>query len=288
MKVISLANQKGGVGKTTTALNLGYELMKHGKRVLLIDNDPQANLTRHCGIDPDKTKDDGNYNLTKLYNKFINMIIKSKIQNDDEGFPQKEQVIIRSNGFDLIPSNELLEVAEQALVTTDNSQEIMRAIVWLYGKEYDYVIIDCRPSLDKLTLNALTASDSVIIPIQSEPYALDGLNDLKQNIMRLKEGIYSNGIQVLKPLNPEIHIEGILFTMNNENLRLSKSIDKQINQMLGDEVKIFETRIPKSVKAPEAAKHKKAVAEYKNDNPVAVAYSQLANEILQGELVHEK
>ena len=270
-KVIAVANEKGGVGKTTTAINLTYELQQRGRKVLLIDNDPQSNMTRHCGTNP-HSKD--HITLTNLIENMINYVtgVDNGVSYEDI-LPPAEEVVIFKNGFEYIAANVVLEVAERALYVTPNTEQILDEIVKQYGKGYDYVIIDCRPTLSKLTLNAFVAADSVIIPIESEPYAVDGLNTLLKNIEIIKRGFGHGG------LNPKLEIEGILFTMYKGRLRLTQDLEKQVKNRFGEDLNVFKTMIPTSVKAPESVLAKAAVRAYDKKNPVGLAYQQLAEEI---------
>ncbi|WP_195267493.1 ParA family protein [Eubacterium sp. 1001713B170207_170306_E7] len=269
-KVIAVANEKGGVGKTTTAINLAYELQQRGRKVLLIDNDPQSNLTRHCGTDP---YGDDHIPLTKLIQNMINYISGNRMSKTDI-LPPAEEIIIHKNGFQYIAASVDLEVAERALCVTPNTEQILDEMIKEYGKGYDYVLIDCRPTLSTLTLNAFIAADSVIIPIESEPYAVDGLNTILRNINIIREGIIGR-----TGLNPKLTIEGILFTRYKGRLRLTQDLETQVKERFGESLKVFQTMIPTSVKAPESVIAKSAVRAYDKKNPVGLAYQHLAEEI---------
>lgn len=269
-KVIAIANEKGGVAKTTTAINLAYELQQRRRKVLLIDNDPQSNLTRHCGSDP---YGDDHTPLTKLVQNMINYISGYKMTNE-EMLPPAEEVIIQKNGFEYIAASVDLEVAERALCVTSNTEHILDEMVKEYGKGYDYVLIDCRPTLSTLTLNAFVAADSVIIPIESEPYAVDGLSTILRNINIIRDGVLGH-----TGLNPKLSIEGILFTMHKGRLRLTQDLEAQVKGKFGESLKVFQTMIPASVKAPESVIAKSAVRAYDRKNPVGIAYQHLAEEI---------
>lgn len=255
-KVTAIVNQKGGVGKTTTASNLGYALAVQGKKVLEIDMDPQGSLTVSLGYD-----DNDNINIT------IASLMAWAIE--EEKLPEKEEYIIRAGNIDLIPCNIELSAIEVSLVNAMSRELILKSIIEEVKEFYDYIIIDCSPSLGMLTINALAACDSVIIPVTPEYLSAKGLELLLKNIIRVK-----------KRLNPKIEIDGILLTMYVERTNLSKDITEMIVEAYGREIHIFENRIPKSVQVGYSILNNKSVIEYAGKNKVSLAYQQFAQEVL--------
>lgn len=246
MIIYSIANQKGGVGKTTTCLNLSFALSKLGKKVLAVDFDPQANLTSGFGVNSSQK---GIYELFSE-GKNLNEIIKK----------------INDNLY-LIPSNfELSGFIEEIKDERDKENILKKTLKDL--KDFDYILIDTPPSLSLLTVNALTASNSVIIPVQSEYYSLEGLSHLLKVIKRVKDF-----------LNPSLKIRGFLITLFDKRLKLSYAIEEELRRAFKE--KVFKTIIPRSVRIAEAPSFGKSIFDYAPDSAGAIAYFELAKEILK-------
>ena len=256
-KVIALANQKGGVGKTTTAINLAASLAVLEKKVLLIDADPQANATSGIGFD-----------LRQIENSIYECLIDGADPNE---------VVLKSEtkGMDLIPSHIDLVGAEIEMLNVDNREMILKGVIDKIKDNYDYVLIDCSPSLGLLTLNALTAADSVIIPVQCEYFALEGLGKLLQTIKMIQNR-----------LNPDLEIEGFLLTMYDARLRLSNQVVEEVRTHFDDMV--FETIIQRNIKLSEAPSYGKPVVLYDAHSKGALSYLNLAREMLQNNEVVEE
>ncbi|MGV4415429.1 ParA family protein [Chryseobacterium sp. T1] len=246
-KIIGVANQKGGVGKTTTAVNLASALGVLEKRILLIDADPQANATSGLGIEE---VGNSTYHLLEHSAKARNCILPTSSPN-----------------VDIIPSHIDLVAAEIELVDRENREYMMRNALQDIKKDYDYVIIDCAPSLGLITINALTAADSVIIPIQCEYFALEGLGKLLNTIKNVQ-----------KIHNPDLDIEGLLLTMYDSRLRLSNQVVEEVNSHFPEMV--FETIISRNVRLSEAPSFGESILKYDAESKGAIQYIQLAEEVL--------
>lgn len=255
-KVIALTNQKGGVGKTTSTVNLGIGLAKQGKRVLLIDNDPQASMTLSLGFKhPD--------NLSPTVTDVMNNIM-------DDGEVTKEFPVIKSKeGVDVLPANLELCGIELRLVNEISREQVLKTYVDTVRKDYDYILIDCMPSLGMLTINALVAADRVLIPTQPEFLSAKGLEILIKNISRVK-----------KRMNPNLTIDGILLTMVDSRTNLSRDVSALIKQTYSGIAKIYNTAIPRSVKAAEASAEGKSIFALEPKSKVAAAYFYLSKEVL--------
>lgn len=257
-KITAIVNQKGGIGKTTTALNLGYALSQEGKKVLLIDFDPQSSLSSALGINAD--------NKPNIHTLMANSIEEKEIEEN--------YIININNNLDIIPSTLDLAGIEMTLVNVMSRETILKSIIDEIKTDYDYVLIDCSPSLGTLTINALTACDSVIVPVTPEYLSAKGLGLLVKNINIIK-----------KRINPNIEIDGILITMLNRRTNLSKEMVKAINESTGYikqqynlDIQVFESMIPRSVRAGEAMLYKQSVIEYDPKNQVSEAYKEFASE----------
>jgi chromosome partitioning protein len=250
-KVLAIANQKGGVGKTTTSINLAASLARTRRRVLLVDLDPQGNATMGSGVNKDELK-------ASTYSVLI--------AND----PIETAVVAADSGYDLIPSNASLSGAEVELIDIEQRERRLRMAIVPVREKYDYVLIDCPPALNLLTVNALVAASSVIIPMQCEYYALEGLTALLNTIRRIREG-----------LNPLLEVEGLLRTMYDPRNKLDNEVSAQLKRHFGD--KLYRTIIPRNVRLAEAPSYGKAVIAYDMQSKGAQAYLALAGEILRRE-----
>lgn len=248
-RVIAIANQKGGVGKTTTAVNLGASLAASEQRTLIIDSDPQGNTTSALGFPKDPAR-------RTLYQT---LILDEPIE--------RIAINAKVEGLDLIPSDKNLVGASVELVGMENREYRLREAIRSFKDKYAFVLIDCPPSLDLLTLNALAASDSVLVPIQCEYLALEGVSELLDTLMRLR-----------RTINPSLAIEGILLTMYDDRTTLSKQVAADLRSFFGAQV--FETIIPRNVRLAEAPSHGMPVLFYDIHSRGAESYIQLAKEVI--------
>lgn len=254
MKKIVIFNQKGGVGKTTTAVNLCAALGKFGKKVLLVDFDPQGNASSGVGVDKSNIRNTS-YSLISGNSTLENTILKTEYEN-----------------LYIIPSNSALSGAEIELVAMENREKYLsKALEKLSEKgeyHFDYVIIDSSPSLSLLSMNSMVAADSILIPIQCEYYALEGLSDLINTYNLIK-----------KNLNQNLKLEGVLLTMFDSRTNLSKDVKEQVEEYFKDY--LYETKIPRNVRLAEAPSHGIPAIYYDSNSGGAVAYMELAQELLK-------
>ena len=251
-RVIAIANQKGGVGKTTTAINVAVALAQSGARVLLIDLDPQSNATSGLTRDPGELKS-GVPRVT-IYDALIERLSLASVVR-----PARDNLMLAPAGADLVG-------AEIELATTEGRELRLKVLVESARQEYNYVLIDSPPSLGLLTLNALVAADTVLIPLQCEYYALEGLSALLATIRRVKQA-----------LNPRLEVEGIVLTMFDSRNRLSRDIEREVRVHFPDQV--FAVVIPRSVRLSESPSHGLSILEYEARSPGAEAYRRLAAEV---------
>ena len=250
MKILAITNQKGGVGKTTTSVNLAASLASIGQRVLLVDLDPQGNASTGCGIDKAHLKH-------SIYHVLIGEKTLSEVV-----------IACEKSGFDIAPSNRDLAGAEVELVNELARETRLKSAIKQLKKSYDYVLLDCPPALNLVTVNALTAATAVMIPMQCEYYALEGLSDLVNTIKKVRAH-----------LNPVLEIEGLLRTLFDNRNMLATQVSDQLLSHFGD--KVYKTVIPRNIRLAEAPSYGLPVLIYDKSSKGAVAYLELAHEIIQ-------
>ena len=251
-KIIAVTNQKGGVGKTTTSVNLAATLAAAQRRVLLIDLDPQGNAAMGCGVDK-----------TAVMYSSCDLLL--------EDIPVSQMVIeVAEFGFDVIAGNADLTLAEVELMQMTQRERRLDSALQQVKSDYDYIIIDCPPSLNMLTLNAMVAANSVLVPMQCEYYALEGLSDLMNSLRKIQQ-----------TANPDLHLEGIIRTMFDPRSRLTKDVSEQLIEYFGD--KVFRTCIPRNIRLAEAPSHGMPILQYDKSSRGAIAYIALAGELIRKE-----
>ena len=255
-KIIAIANQKGGVGKTTTTSNLGIGLAKQGKKVLLIDADAQGSLTASLGYtEPDTLE----VTLATIMGDLIN----------DEEVEPTEGILHHEEGIDLMPGNIELSGLEVSLVNVMSRETILRSYIEIVRENYDYILIDCMPSLGMITINALACADSILIPVQAAYLPVKGLQQLIKTVGKVK-----------RQINPKLEIEGILLTMVDSRTNYAKDISAMLKEAYGGSVRIFANVIPVSVRAAEISAEGISIYRHDPKGKVASAYYSLTEEVL--------
>ena len=255
--VIAITNQKGGTGKTTTCENLGVGLAMEGKKVLLMDNDPQSSLTISMGW---PKPDELDTTLATLMGKVL----------EDKPIQPGEGILHHAEGVDLIPSSIELAGMEVGLVNAMSREKVLKQVLEVNKRSYDYILLDCTPSLGMLTINALAAADSALIPVQAQYLPAKGLEQLLQTISKVR-----------RQINPRLRIEGILMTMTDSRTSFGKEIDALVRQAYGGKIKVFAQGIPRSVRAVETSAEGRSIYAHDPKGKVTEAYRALTKEVLQ-------
>lgn len=258
-KVLALCSQKGGVGKTTSCVNLAVGLAKAGKKVLVIDNDPQGSMTASLGYhNPDELP----ITLATILTKIV----------EDEPFENTLGILHHQEGIDLIPANIELSGMEVSLVNIMSRELVLKQYIERMRDEYNYILIDCMPSLGMLTINAVAAADSILIPVQAAYLPVKGLEQLIKTIGKVK-----------RQINPRLEIEGILMTMVDSRTTYARDISKLLIENYGSRVRIFNSSIPMSVRAAEISAEGTSIYKHDPNGKVAKAYQSLTEEVLRNE-----
>ena len=255
-KVIAIANQKGGVGKTSTTVNLGAGLVRQGYDVLLIDLDSQANLTMALGY---QNPDDMEFTISNVLHKAV----------QEEQIDPAEGILTTAEGLDLMPANVQLSGLEISLINEYGRENMLKQYIDEVRLNYDYILIDCAPSLSVLTVNALVAADSVLIPTQPHYFSMAGLQMFHDTICKIR-----------KKMNPSLTIEGVLVTMMDNRPNFTKDLVAQLHDTYGDVFHVFETEIPTSIRMSESSARGKSIFAFDRKGKVAAAYEKLTREVI--------
>ena len=256
-KVIAIANQKGGVGKTSTTVNLGAGLVRQGFDVLLVDMDSQANLTMALGF---QNPDEMQFTIANVLQKAVR----------EETIIPEEGILTNEEGIDLMPSNVQLSGVELALINEYGREAVLKQYIDVVRLNYDYILIDCAPSLSVLTINALVAADSVLIPTQPQYFSMAGI-----------QRFYDTFCKVKRKMNPSLQIEGVLVTMMDNRPNFTKDLVTQLRESYGDTFKVFDTEIPTSIRMSESSARGRSIFAYDRKNKVAAAYEKLTREVIE-------
>ena len=256
-KVIAIANQKGGVGKTSTTVNLGAGLVRQGFDVLLVDMDSQANLTMALGF---QNPDDMDFTVSNVLYKAVH----------EETIIPEEGILTTAEGIDLMPANVQLSGLEISLINEYGREAVLKQYIDAVRLNYDYILIDCAPSLSVLTINALVAADSVLIPTQPQYFSMAGI-----------QMFYDTFCKVKRKMNPGLQIEGVLVTMMDNRPNFTKDLVAQLRESYGDTFKVFDTEIPTSIRMSESSARGKSIFAYDRKNKVAAAYEKLTREVIE-------
>ena len=255
-KIIAVVNQKGGTGKTTTTENIGIGLVNEGKKVLLIDMDPQGSLTISLGYPrPDE--------MYPTLSDVLEKVIREELENPKEG------IINQREGVDLMPGNIELSGLEVSLVNIMRRETVLKNYLNTLKKDYDYILLDCMSSLGMITVNALVAADSVLIPVQAQYLSAKGLEQLLQTVSKVR-----------RQINPKLKIDGIVLTMVDKRTNYAKEISALVRNVYGGNIKVFKTDIPHSVRAAEISAEGKSIFEHDPKGKVAEAYRELTKEVI--------
>ena len=256
-KVIAIANQKGGVGKTSTTVNLGAGLVRQGYDVLLIDLDSQANLTMALGF---QNPDEMDFTVSNVLHKAV----------EEEQIDPTEGILTTSEGIDLMPANIQLSGLEISLINEYGREVMLKQYIEAVRLNYDYILIDCAPSLSVLTVNALVASDSVLIPTQPQYFSTAGLQMFYETIYKIR-----------KKMNPSLSIEGVLVTMMNNRPNFTRDLVAQLRETYGSVFKVFDAEIPTSIRMTESSARGKSIFAFDAKGKVAAAYEKLTQEVIE-------
>ena len=262
--VIGIVNQKGGTGKTTTCVNLGIDLAREGKKVMLIDCDPQGSLTISLGYPQPDTLP---VTLADLMGKVLS----------DAPIDPGEGVLHHTEGVDLLPANIALAGMEVSLVNAMSREITLKQVIANYRKDYDYILLDCSPSLGMLTINALAAADRILIPVQAQYLSAKGMEQLLQTVGKVR-----------RQINPKLKIAGVLLTMVDQRTNYAREVSDLLRRTYGGKIRVFSTDIPHSVRAAETSAEGKSIYLHDPKGKVAQAYAQLTKEVIQLEKQREK